>query len=122
VLIIFKKFLKLNLYLGAIKLMKMQITPKAPLIKCVHCGAEYIPGEIYMPGALIGQPDDIVRDTVGKLLYEDYFSEDREPNPIEHYTCDYCNKPFIVEAIITNKTREEAPEKDFGTQYVSLLD
>ncbi len=102
--------------------MKMQITHKSPIIKCPHCGAEYLPGEVYMPGALIGQPDDIVRDSLGRILYEDYFSEDREPNLEEHFTCDYCDKPFVIEATVTYKTREEAPERDFGTQYVSLLD
>jgi hypothetical protein len=102
--------------------MKMQITHKSPIIRCPHCGAEYLPGEVYMPGALIGQPDDIVRDSLGRILYEDYFSEDREPNLEEHFTCDYCDKPFVIEATVTYKTREEAPERDFGTQYVSLLD
>jgi hypothetical protein len=102
--------------------MKMQITHKSPIIRCPHCGAEYLPGEVYMPGALIGQPDDIVRDSLGRILYEDYFSEDREPSLEEHFTCDYCDKPFVIEATVTYKTREEAPERDFGTQYVSLLD
>ena len=73
-----------------------------------------------MPGALIGQPDDLVKDSLGKILYEDY-QEGKEPNLIEHYICDYCDKPFIVEASITYKTMAEEPEKDFTTQYVSLL-
>ena len=41
---------------------------------------------------------------------------------LEQFICDYCNKPFIVEATVTYKTRAEEPEKDFSTQYVSLLD
>lgn len=102
--------------------MKIKSSSKTPLIKCPHCGSEYLPGEVYMPGSLIGQPDDIVRDSLGKLIYEDYDSPDREPNMIEHFTCEYCNKPFIVEATISYKTREEAPENDFTTKYVSLLD
>ena len=101
--------------------MKMQITHKSPIIKCPHCGAEYLPGEIYMPGAIIGQPDDIVKDSLGRILYEDY-PEGKEPDMIEHFICDYCDKPFIVEATVTYKTREEAPENDFQSQYVSLLD
>lgn len=94
---------------------------KTPIIKCPHCGANYLPGEIYMPGALIGQPEDVVKDSLGKLLYEDY-SENKEPDMVEHFICDYCDKPFIVEATITYKTTIEAPERDFSTQYVSLLD
>lgn len=94
---------------------------KTPIIKCHHCGAQYLPGEIFMPGAFIGQPDDLVKDSVGRILYEDY-QEGKEPDFIEHFTCEYCNKPFIIEATVTYKTMEEAPEKDFSTEYVSLLD
>ena len=102
--------------------MKMQILHKTPVIRCPHCGAEYLPGEIYMPGALIGQPDEVIKDSLGKILYEDYTTEAREPNMTEHFICDYCDKPFIIEATTTYKTREEAPERDFTTNYVSLLD
>lgn len=102
--------------------MKTLNTHKSPVIRCPHCGAEYLPGEIYMPGSLIGQPDEVVRDGLGKIIYEDYYTETREPDMIERYICDQCDKPFIVEATVTYKTREEAPEKDFSTQYVSLLD
>ena len=102
--------------------MKTAVTHKTPIIRCPHCGAEYLPGEIYMPGSLLGQPDDIVKDAVGKIIYEDYFTEDREPNMIESYICDYCEKPFVIEATVTFKSMKEAPENDFSTQYVSLLD
>ena len=102
--------------------MKTQISHKTALIRCPFCGAEYLPGEIYMPGALIGQPDDVVKDYAGKIIYEDYFTETREPDMTEHYICDYCNKPFVVEATVTYKAKEEAPENDFTTKYVSLLD
>lgn len=93
---------------------------KTPIITCKHCGAQYLPGEIYMPGAFIGKPEDIVKDSLGRILYEDY-QVDNEPDMIEHYTCDFCNKPFIIEATITYKTSVEAPERDFTTEYVSLL-
>ena len=96
-------------------------TRKTPIIRCPHCGAQYLPGEIYMPGALIGQPDDLVKDSLGKILYEDY-QEGKEPDMIEHYICGYCDKPFIVEATVTYKTMTEAPERDFSQQYVSLID
>ena len=101
--------------------MKTLITHKSPVIRCPHCGAEYLPGEIYMPGAILGIPEDIVRDSLGRLLYEDY-REGKEPDAVEHFICDYCDKPFIIEATVTYKTREEEPEKDFSSQYVSLLD
>ena len=102
--------------------MISNITHKTPVIKCPHCGAEYLPGEIYMPNALIGQPDDIVKDSLGRILYEDYSTETREPAMTESFICEFCDKPFIIEATVTYKTREEAPEKNFKEQYVSLLD
>ena len=100
--------------------MKTLVAHKTPIIRCPHCGAEYLPGEVYMPGSLIGQPEDLVKDSLGKVIYEDY-RDGKEPDMIEHFTCEYCDKPFIVEATITYKSREEAPENDFSTQYVSLL-
>ena len=95
-------------------------TRKTPVIKCPHCGANYLPGEIYMPGALIGQPDDLVKDSLGRILYEDYL-DGEEPNMVEHFICEFCNKPFVIEATVTYKTMSEEPEKDFTTQYVSLI-
>lgn len=102
--------------------MKTVISHKTPVIRCPHCGTEYLPGEIYMPGSLIGQPDEVIKDSLGKIIYEDYHSELREPNMTERFICENCNKPFIIEATVTYKTREEAPENDFQSQYVSLLD
>jgi hypothetical protein len=102
--------------------MISNITHKSALIKCPHCGAEYLPGEVYMPGSLVGQPDEVVKDSLGKIIYEDYYTQEREPDMIEHFTCEYCDKPFIVEAVVTYKTREEAPENDWSTNYVSLID
>lgn len=97
------------------------ITHKAAIIRCPFCGAEYLPGEIYMPGSLIGQPEEVVKDSLGKIIYEDY-TPIKEPDMIEHFICDYCDKPFVVEATVTYRAKEEAPEKDFSTKYVSLLD
>lgn len=94
-------------------------TSKTPRITCPHCKtAQYLPGEIYLPGSLIGQPDDIVKDVLGKIIYDD----GQAPDMTEHYICDYCNKPFVVEATVTYKSMTEEPEKDFQNQYVSLLD
>jgi hypothetical protein len=75
-----------------------------------------------MPNAIIGQPDEVIRDAFGKIIYEDYFSDDREPCLVEHFTCENCDKPFIVEASVSYKVKTEAPEHDFSTQYVSLID
>lgn len=91
-------------------------------IDCPHCRAQYLPGEIYMPGALIGQPKEIVKDSFGKIVYVDYLSEDKMPDRVESFTCEYCNKPFVVEAgYITYKTKEAPQEEDFSTEYVPLI-
>lgn len=103
------------------KLMCSNTTRKTPIIKCPHCGAQYLAAEIYIPGALLGRPDDLVKDSLGKIIYEDYV-EGNAPEMIEHFVCDYCNKAFVVEATVTYKTMAEDPEKDFSTQYVSLID
>lgn len=55
-------------------------------IDCPHCRAQYLPGEIYMPGALIGQPKEIVKDSFGKIVYVDYLSEDKMPDRVESFT------------------------------------
>lgn len=98
----------------------LQSIDKKTIIKCPHCNAEYLAGEIFMPGAIIGQPKEVVKDSLGKIIYVEY-SEGEEPDMIEHFTCEYCNKPFIAEATVTYKHLLEVPEKDFTTQYVSLL-
>lgn len=102
--------------------MRTQIAHKTPVIRCPHCGSEYLPGEIFLPGSLIGQPDEVIRDSLGKIIYEDYSTETREPDLTERFTCEYCEKPFVIEATVTYKAKEESPENDFSTKYVSLLD
>ena len=94
---------------------------KNPIIKCPHCNAQYLAAEIFMPGALFGRPDDLVKDALGKIIYEDY-EEGNAPNMIEHFTCEYCDKPFVIEATISYKSMEEEPAKDFSSPYVSLID
>ena len=94
---------------------------KTPIIKCPHCNAQYLAAEIFLPGALLGRPDDLVKDALGKIIYEDY-AEGYAPEMVEHFTCEFCEKPFVIEATVTYKSMTEEPEKDFSTQYVSLID
>jgi predicted RNA-binding Zn-ribbon protein involved in translation (DUF1610 family) len=99
----------------------MKIKPVRQVIKCPHCGWEYLPGEIYYPGAFLGKPDSVIRDALGKIIYEDY-EENEEPNLEEHYECDNCGKSFVVNATISYKSGEEKEELDFSNQFASLLD
>lgn len=91
------------------------------IIKCPHCGAEYLASEIFMPGELVGKSETVIRDALGKVLYVEW-EEDCEPGQVEHYVCDNCDKPFIVEPVLTFKVRKEDETLDFSTDKVSLLD
>ena len=46
---------------------------RTPKITCPRCGAQYLPGEIYLPKAFLGQPKLIEKDFAGKIL--DYLGE-----------------------------------------------
>jgi len=94
---------------------------KWPTIRCPHCGHEFVPADIFYPGELIGRPDQVVRDALGKVIYQDY-GEDEEPCQIERYVCDECGKPFVVEPVIMYKVRKEDEAKDFSDLSSSLLD
>ncbi len=94
---------------------------KWPVIRCPHCGMEYTPADIFMPGDLIGEPENVVKDALGKIIYQEY-DKDNEPGQVEHFVCDACGKPFTVEPIITYKVKKEDEALDFKTQESSLLD
>ncbi len=74
-----------------------------------------------MPGDLIGKPETVLRDALGKIIYQEY-DQDDEPAQIERYICDECGKPFTVEPIITYKVKKEEEALDFSTQESSLID
>lgn len=74
-----------------------------------------------MPGDLVGTPDSVIRDALGKTIYVDYV-EDEQPATAEEYVCDNCGHSFIVEPVIQYKVRKQSEELDFGNDSVSLLD
>ncbi len=82
---------------------------------------EFTPADIFMPGDLIGKPETVLRDALGKIIYQEY-DQDDEPAQIERYICDECGKPFTVEPIITYKVKKEEEALDFSTQESSLID
>jgi DNA-directed RNA polymerase subunit RPC12/RpoP len=94
---------------------------KWPTIKCPNCGYEFTPAEIFYPETLLGNPESVVRDALGKIIYLDY-TEGEEPCQPEKYFCDNCDKPFIVEPVLTFKVKKEVEELDFTETFVSLLD
>lgn len=90
------------------------------IIKCPHCGQEYLPEELFAANSFLGKPQDIVKDSFGKIIYSEY-PEGEEPVTIETYICDKCENSFIVEATITYKAKKEADEFNFKNEFTSLL-
>lgn len=95
---------------------------KSQYIKCPHCGWEFHAADIFMPGDFLGRPGQLVRDALGKVIYEEYDEVDDEPCFVEHFECEECGKQFVVEASVSYKTRAEDEELDFRSEYVSLID
>ena len=74
---------------------------------------EFAPAEIFMPGDLIGEPDNVIRDALGRIIYQEY-DEGNEPAQVGHYVCDECGKPFIVEPVIKYKVKKKEETKEFS--------
>lgn len=74
-----------------------------------------------MPEELTGRTAQIVRDALGKIIYQEY-DEDDEPCQVERYVCDNCGKSFVVEPVVAYKVRKEDEALDFSELSSSLLD
>lgn len=61
------------------------------LIKCPHCGAEYLFEEIFMADDIIGNRHAI-KDEKGRIV----FIEGDDPELTSEYICDYCDKKFTA--------------------------
>lgn len=84
-------------------------------IECPFCGAEYLPGEIFLPKHFLGQPKEVTRDYRGKIL--DIFGVDQDTS--ERYVCDRCTSVFTVDAIIDYRIEREAERKEVYKQKLS---
>ena len=81
------------------------------IIKCPHCGAEYLFEEIFMSDDIIGKRT-AVKDSTGHIQY--ILKE--EPDMFTTYVCDYCNKEFKVVANIETtceKLEDEWSDDDY---------
>ncbi len=85
--------------------MKLDYTIK---IICPHCGAEYLPAEIFYPESILGNPSNIIKDEDG--LIEHY--EGEEPDFTEEYTCDKCGHTFTVTGDVVYTVTEKLDEFD----------
>lgn len=86
------------------------------IIKCPHCGAEYLPSEIYIPSDFLPKFDDLVKDENGKIVavYE------HPMNLNEEYTCDYCGHRFAVKAQV-EFTAAYCPLHDYKFEHTTPL-
>ena len=82
------------------------------IIKCPYCETEYLPGEIYIPNNLVGQPKDISRTIEGKIDT----AYGINPDYIEFYTCDKCNNTFKVNCKLTFHTSKDV-KKNIDDEY-----
>lgn len=83
-------------------------------INCPYCNIEYLPGEIFIPNYIIGQPKEIERDEDGNIVWSDGIKQ----NLKETYTCDNCHKKFNIK-IDLDYTIEKTDDFDMSEDYVS---
>ena len=72
-------------------------------IKCPHCGAEYLPVEIFIPDEFFGRPQEVVRRSDNHKI-ETFYG--KLPDLKERYVCDYCRTPFEVQANLDFQVKE----------------
>ena len=68
------------------------------VIKCPHCGCEYMVAEIFT-SEFLGHPGKVIRDENGVILGYDGTDVDLS----ESYICDRCDKEFKVDASLSFK-------------------
>lgn len=82
------------------------------IIECPNCGAEYLPGEIFLPKTFLGEPKNIDKDEKGKIIS----FTGTNMNTLENYVCDYCGTNFKVRATINMNARINV-KHDFSKPY-----
>lgn len=81
-------------------------------IVCPYCGAEYLPSEIFMPQDMLDKSYIIHKTKEGKI--EAFEGEGADL--IATYTCDVCDKTFVVEADIKYTAKKEDVEEEYVTR------
>ena len=61
-------------------------------ICCPKCNCQYLPGEIYDPKYFLGQPKNIVRNSIGEILGYEGIPMDTD----ETFVCENCGTEFTV--------------------------
>ena len=84
------------------------------VIKCPHCGREYLPVEIYYPNEFFGKPTKVFLNSERQIESIDGTDMDLK----ETYTCDDCRTVFNVSAKIDFFAEEVV---NFDDDYSSPL-
>jgi len=87
---------------------------KEPFIVCPHCGAKYMPSEIFIEEGILGDAHEIVKTSKGNI--EHYLGKPYDLH--ETYVCDYCNKEFKIEGTMEFTTSKV---EDFDEDYEKPL-
>lgn len=51
------------------KVQEEELTKNYKIIKCPHCGAEYLASEIFVPGELEGNAKSVIKDALNRIIY-----------------------------------------------------
>lgn len=96
--------------------MKKSVREKLDLITCPVCGREYFPAEIFVPKSFFGKPDEIHRDSLGKV--DGYYGTTMDTNEV--YTCDTCGTDLIISAKVKFNVAVDT-KTDFDTDYTTPI-
>ena len=81
------------------------------VVRCPHCGAEYLFEELFMGEDFIGKRYP-VKDSKGVIQHID----GEEADMFTEYVCDYCDKPFKVKVDLAFTTT--ALTDEWSDEYV----
>lgn len=89
------------------------------LIKCPHCGAEYLPEEIFYPNEVFNKNIRPIRES-GKIISVETQTLDEKEESFdleEEFCCIYCNTNFKVKGE-AKFTTEEIKDEEFEEEFV----
>lgn len=90
---------------------------KLIVIKCPHCGYEYLPSEIYYANDFLGSPKNIIKDDDGTITYFGGESMNLE----EEYVCDNCDHKFKIVANVSFDAEEVKEEDNWEDSSTTII-
>lgn len=90
-------------------------------ICCPKCNYQYLPGEIFNPKYFLGQPKNIIKNSIGEILGYEGIKMDTS----ETFICENCNHEFTVQAKINFAIQDDSnmdeQSKETSIQQLSLF-